>query len=102
MLIGQHPWQWNDIDLHDVQSLVPCDPQSKIHNPKSRMQKTVVINIVGLTPSLIGAHTPRLRAFAKDRRIAAVAPSVPAVTCTVQSTYLTGKHPSEHGIVGNG
>lgn len=27
---------------------------------------------------------------------------LPAVTCAVQSTYLTGKWPSEHGIVGNG
>jgi predicted AlkP superfamily pyrophosphatase or phosphodiesterase len=66
------------------------------------MQKTVVINIVGLTPSLIGPHTPRLRMFAKDRRVASINPSLPAVTCTVQSTYLTGLHPSEHGIVGNG
>jgi predicted AlkP superfamily pyrophosphatase or phosphodiesterase len=27
---------------------------------------------------------------------------VPAVTCTAQSTYITGKNPSQHGIVGNG
>jgi len=27
---------------------------------------------------------------------------LPAVTCSVQSTYVTGKWPSEHGIVGNG
>ena len=27
---------------------------------------------------------------------------LPAVTCTVQATYLTGTWPSEHGIVGNG
>ena len=66
------------------------------------MQKTVVINIVGLTPSLIGAHTPRLRMFVKGRRIASINPSLPAVTCTVQSTYLTGLHPNQHGIVGNG
>src|SRR5262249_32624477 len=26
----------------------------------------------------------------------------PAVTCTVQATFLTGKTPREHGIVGNG
>jgi predicted AlkP superfamily pyrophosphatase or phosphodiesterase len=66
------------------------------------MQKTVAINIVGLTSSLVGAHTPRLSAFAKSHRVASVNPSIPAVTCTVQSTYLTGKHPTEHGIVGNG
>ena len=27
---------------------------------------------------------------------------LPAVTCSVQTTYLTGKWPNEHGIVGNG
>lgn len=31
-----------------------------------------------------------------------VVPSLPAVTCTAQTTYLTGKLPREHGIVGNG
>ena len=31
-----------------------------------------------------------------------VDPVVPAVTCSAQATYLTGKTPSEHGIVGNG
>jgi predicted AlkP superfamily pyrophosphatase or phosphodiesterase len=66
------------------------------------MQKTAVINIVGLTPSLIGEFTPRLQMFRKSRRTASVNPSIPAVTCSVQSTYLTGKHPGEHGIVGNG
>ncbi len=27
---------------------------------------------------------------------------LPAVTCSVQATYLTGKLPDEHGIVANG
>ena len=31
-----------------------------------------------------------------------IEPMLPAVTTAVQSTYLTGKQPSEHGIVGNG
>jgi predicted AlkP superfamily pyrophosphatase or phosphodiesterase len=66
------------------------------------MTKTAVINAVGLTPSLIGEHMPRLREFASTRRVASIMPPLPAVTCTVQSTYLTGKMPSEHGIVGNG
>ena len=66
------------------------------------MQKTVVLNAVGLTSSLIGEHTPRLRAFRDAGRLAHVATVLPAVTTTVQSTYLTGKWPSEHGIVGNG
>ena len=68
----------------------------------SRLRKTAVLNAVGLTPDLIGEHTPRLRAFADAGRLATVGPVLPAVTTTVQSTYLTGKWPSDHGIVGNG
>ncbi|KPL91640.1 alkaline phosphatase family protein [Herpetosiphon geysericola] len=66
------------------------------------MHKTVVINVVGLTPSLIGQHTPRLRAWQHKTAQASIKPIVPAVTCSMQATYLTGKMPSEHGIVGNG
>ena len=66
------------------------------------MHKTVVLNVVGLTPGLIGAHTPRLKVFMEAGRMAAIGAVVPAVTTTVQSTYLTGEWPSAHGIVGNG
>jgi predicted AlkP superfamily pyrophosphatase or phosphodiesterase len=66
------------------------------------MRKTVVINAVGLTGSLLGPHTPRLKQFAANGAVAAVAGVLPAVTTTVQSTYLTGVWPTEHGIVGNG
>jgi predicted AlkP superfamily pyrophosphatase or phosphodiesterase len=31
-----------------------------------------------------------------------IEPVLPAVTCSVQATYLTGVMPNEHGIVGNG
>ncbi len=66
------------------------------------MKKTVVINVVGLTKRLIGEHTPFIEAFLKKGKSAYIHPVVPAVTCSAQSTYLTGKLPSEHGIVGNG
>ncbi len=66
------------------------------------MHKTVVINAVGLTPSLISDHTPRIKAFANRHRVVTIGSVLPAVTTTVQSTYLTGKLPSEHGIVANG
>jgi predicted AlkP superfamily pyrophosphatase or phosphodiesterase len=69
------------------------------------VQKTVVLNAVGLTPGLIGEHTPRLRAFRDAGALATVGPVLPAVTTTVQSTYLTGKWPGGeggHGVVGNG
>ncbi|MSU58299.1 MAG: alkaline phosphatase family protein [Pedosphaera sp.] len=66
------------------------------------MKRTAVINIVGLTGSLIGEHTPRIRDFAARGAKAVVAPAFPAVTCTAQSNYLTGATPTLHGIVGNG
>lgn len=67
------------------------------------MQKTVVINVVGLTQSLIGNHTPFLTKWsAQAAKGAVIHPVLPAVTCSVQATYLTGKTPKEHGIVGNG
>jgi len=65
------------------------------------MHKTVVINAVGLTPKLL-ARMPCLRRFAAAGRVAAIGHVLPAVTCTVQATYLTGTLPREHGIVGNG
>ncbi|GIV34490.1 MAG: alkaline phosphatase family protein [Chitinophagales bacterium] len=66
------------------------------------MKKTTVLNVVGLTPRLIGEHTPFLRQWSSAGATATIIPPLPAVTCTAQATYLTGCHPSEHGIVGNG
>ncbi|MEO7315361.1 MAG: nucleotide pyrophosphatase/phosphodiesterase family protein, partial [Ginsengibacter sp.] len=66
------------------------------------MKKTVVIDVVGLSASLIGEHTPFLKNYLANRNLCTIDPMLPAVTTSVQSTYLTGKWPSEHGIVGNG
>ncbi|MDY6896562.1 MAG: alkaline phosphatase family protein [Cyanobacteriota bacterium] len=66
------------------------------------MNKTVVINVVGLTKNLLGKHTPMLSKWAEKGKVATVESVLPAVTCSAQSTYVTGKMPSEHGIVGNG
>jgi predicted AlkP superfamily pyrophosphatase or phosphodiesterase len=66
------------------------------------MQKTVVLNVVGLSYSLIGEHTPFLKQWFARKHQATIDPMLPAVTTSVQSTYVTGKWPSEHGIVGNG
>jgi predicted AlkP superfamily pyrophosphatase or phosphodiesterase len=66
------------------------------------MNRLAVINVVGLTESLIGEHTPRIAEFRKRGALANIVPAFPAVTCTAQSNYLTGATPSQHGIVGNG
>jgi predicted AlkP superfamily pyrophosphatase or phosphodiesterase len=66
------------------------------------MQRTLVLNVVGLTPSLLGEHTPNLSKLRAAGAMSTIDPVMPAVTCSVQSTYLTGAWPDEHGIVGNG
>lgn len=66
------------------------------------LQRTAVINVVGLTPALIGEHTPRIEAYRRTGRMTSIVPAFPAVTCTAQADYLTGRRPTEHGIVGNG
>src|ERR1700722_11459204 len=66
------------------------------------MKRTAVLNVVGLTESLIGPHTPRIAQFLSRGAKAGIVPAFPAVTCTAQSTYLTGTTPASHGIVGNG
>ena len=66
------------------------------------VKKTVVINVVGLTEGLLGEYTPFLSSYLTKASKANINPVVPAVTCTAQSTYLTGVLPTDHGIVGNG
>ena len=73
-----------------------------LFDDKLKMRKTIVIDVVGLTQGLIGEHTPFLKKWSEKAKMASVGHVLPAVTCTVQATYLTGKWPSEHGIVGNG
>ena len=62
---------------------------------------TAVLNVVGLTHAML-AHAPNLRRLADHGRVVDLAPVVPAVTCTVQASMLTGATPREHGIVANG
>jgi len=62
---------------------------------------TAVILVVGLNRQLL-AHAPRLRAFAERGVVRTLRPVLPAVTCSVQASMLTGRLPREHGIVGNG
>lgn len=66
------------------------------------MKKTVLIDVVGLSDRVMGQHTPFLNRWKKERESGVIQPVLPAVTCSVQATYLTGKMPAEHGVVGNG
>lgn len=66
------------------------------------MRRLLVIDVVGLTRRHLGPDTPNLTALAREGFAAPIAPVLPAVTCSVQATYLTGALPREHGVVGNG
>ena len=66
-------------------------------------QRVCVLNVVALSPNLIGDATPRIKAFARaSGGVRTLRPPLPAVTCSSQSTMLTGLAPDRHGIVGNG
>ena len=66
------------------------------------MNRVVVINVVGLCDRHIGPDMPFLSAFCERTQHRHIDPAFPAVTCTAQSDYVTGKTASEHGIVSNG
>ena len=67
------------------------------------MSRAAIINVVGLTARhLSEENTPQIMAWLKHKQVAPVQPVIPAVTTTMQTTYLTGRPASEHGIVGNG
>lgn len=65
------------------------------------MKRVAVLNVVGLTKSVL-EEMPRLKAWSEKTEVQSFKPAFPAVTCTAQSSYLTGKPVGEHGIVGNG
>ncbi|QNT68196.1 alkaline phosphatase family protein [Defluviicoccus vanus] len=66
------------------------------------MRRTLVLNVVGLTPAMLGEATPHLARLAAAGGVRPLHTVQPAVTCSVQSTLLTGLLPQGHGCVGNG
>src|SRR4030081_1425851 len=58
--------------------------------------------VVGLTPRHLVSLTPRLSALAREGAMAPLQTVTPAVTCSVQASFMTGLAPRDHGIVGNG
>ncbi len=62
----------------------------------------VVLDVVGLTHDMLGPLTPNLQRLAHSGFARPLGTVLPAVTCTAQSTLLTGLLPRDHGIVANG
>ncbi len=65
------------------------------------IQPVAVLNVVGLSASLL-PYAPTLRGFAESHGQTRLRPVLPAVTCSVQSSMLTGLPVDQHGVVGNG
>jgi predicted AlkP superfamily pyrophosphatase or phosphodiesterase len=66
------------------------------------LKPVLAMIVVGLTPRHLGPLTPRLSALAREGAMAPLQTITPAVTCSVQASFMTGLTPRAHGIVGNG
>ncbi len=67
------------------------------------MKHSIVLDIVGLEyKHLDSGLVPNIEKIARAGEAAMLEPVFPAVTCTVQASILSGKYPSEHGIIANG
>jgi predicted AlkP superfamily pyrophosphatase or phosphodiesterase len=66
------------------------------------MHPTLVLLAVGLTPRHLGPHTPNLSRLASAGGMRPLDTITPAVTCSVQASFMTGLLPREHGVVANG
>ena len=66
------------------------------------MNPTLVILVGGLSPNLISDHTPHLKRLVARGAMRPMDTVLPAVTCTVQSSLVTGLMPDGHGAVANG
>jgi predicted AlkP superfamily pyrophosphatase or phosphodiesterase len=64
--------------------------------------RLAVINLVGLSQSLLGENMPGLTKFSEKNGLQSYKPAFPAVTCTAQSSLVTGTSPGKHGVVANG
>jgi predicted AlkP superfamily pyrophosphatase or phosphodiesterase len=66
------------------------------------LKPVLAMIVVGLTPRHMGPLTPQLSALASNGSMATLDTVTPAVTCSVQATFMTGALPQDHGVVGNG
>jgi len=63
----------------------------------------IIIDIVGLEFGHLGSSLiPNISKLATEGESAMMEPVFPAVTCTVQTSILSGTYPNQHGIISNG
>lgn len=69
----------------------------------SAPDRLAVINVVGLSRSLLGNASPHLNRLIRENGGCQIyQPAFPALTCTAQSAVTTGLPVDHHGIVANG
>ena len=91
----------HSMNCEKISSFYQIETMSNLDPEKG--PRLAILNVVGLCRRHLGKFTPRLTDFAKKGHgESIIKPVLPAVTCTAQSTYLTGKLPNEHGVVANG
>jgi predicted AlkP superfamily pyrophosphatase or phosphodiesterase len=66
------------------------------------LKPVLAMIVVGLTPRHLGPLMPRLSALTRGGAMVPLQTVTPAVTCSVQASFMTGLVPREHGIVANG
>jgi predicted AlkP superfamily pyrophosphatase or phosphodiesterase len=66
------------------------------------MVPTLVLDVVGLTSAFLDERMPALRRLKQAGTCRSLKTVLPAVTCSVQASFVTGAPPSAHGVVGNG
>ena len=74
----------------------------RVRAAMNAMHPTLVLLVAGLSPRHIGPDTPHIGALARGGAVRPLSTVTPAVTCTVQATFMTGALPRQHGIVANG
>src|SRR3954452_22383476 len=90
---------WRDLSSRAVANATHVQPCRRCIR---QMRATLVLNVVGLTPALLGPHAPNLQRLAARGGLRALDTVTPAVTTAVQSTFVTGLLPRDHGVVANG
>jgi predicted AlkP superfamily pyrophosphatase or phosphodiesterase len=67
------------------------------------IQHVIVIDIVGLEEKHLNSNLlPAISALAEKGESSKMKPVFPAVTSTVQTSFLSGEYPNRHGIISNG
>ncbi len=76
------------------------------NNNNNSSKYFIILDIVGLDVSHLDSFSqkyPNISSlFQNNGEYGYMKPVFPSVTCTVQASILTGKHPNEHGIISNG